>query len=79
MKFDAFSYNFKEFYVDPETQELCQVLVTYNAHQTKGMNSEELRAFRENEKKAKLAHKREKRNSQMTDEAFQEVIKKAES
>jgi len=44
----------KEFYVEPETNILIRIKDFPSKGKTKGMNSEELRIFRENEKNSKL-------------------------
>lgn len=76
-KFPFDYYNYKEFYVDPDTQTLCHVNISYNQHQTKGLDRDELRQYRENEKKEKRTLKSEKKDSQMSEETFREVIRKS--
>lgn len=54
------NYAYKEFYVDPRTNKLLRVDDSPTSKKTKGMNTDELREFRESEKKSKLLSKQEK-------------------
>ncbi len=56
--FDWNLYISKEFYVDPETNNLIRVKDFPSNRKTKGMDSEQLRLFRENEKRSRLEGKR---------------------
>ncbi|MEQ9264259.1 MAG: hypothetical protein RLN81_03510 [Balneolaceae bacterium] len=56
--FDWNIYISKEFYVDPETNILIRVMDFPSNRKTKGMNSEQLRKFRENQKRSNLEKKR---------------------
>ncbi|MTI38189.1 hypothetical protein [Fulvivirga lutimaris] len=69
-------YSYKEFYVDPETNLLCRVADEPSNRQTKGMSSDELREFRESEKKSSLKSRKEKRTQQFeSEEIAKEVLK----
>lgn len=56
--FDWNLYISKEFYVNPDTNSLIRVKDFPSNRKTKGMNSEQLRTFRENEKRSKLEKKK---------------------
>lgn len=73
MKFPFMAYNAKEFYVDPDTQQLCRVHVSFNKHQTKDLDRDELRAFREEEQKQKREAKAS-RKDRLTDDEFKDVL-----
>jgi len=77
MEFDMFKYNHKEFYVDPDTQTLCKTEISFNQHQTKDLDPDCLREFREEEQKEKLDTKRQKKAEKMDEEAFRAVLKKS--
>lgn len=77
MKFPFMAYNHKKFYVDPDTQRLCQVHISFNKHQTKDLDRDELRAFREEEQKEKQIAKACKKSS-MTEEEFRDVLNQSQ-
>lgn len=54
-------YSYKEFYVDPVTNQLCRVPDEPSNRQTKGMSNAELREFRESEEKSNLVARKEKK------------------
>jgi len=55
---DGNPFALKEFYVDPETNTLVRLEDAPSQRKTKGMSTDELRQFRENEKRLKLKTKR---------------------
>lgn len=61
MKFDYYKYNFKDFYVDPETNTLCRIKDPASSSRTKNLCPEVLREFREEEQRQELEKKRKKR------------------
>ncbi|PQJ15772.1 hypothetical protein [Aureicoccus marinus] len=66
----------KEFYVDPDSNELVKIADFPSNRKTKGMSSEELRKFRETEKNLKLKEKQFKILEQKKVEREVEVILK---
>lgn len=74
--FDWNLYISKEFYVDPETNSLVRIKDFPSNRKTKGMDSEQLRKFRENEKRSKLEEKRIKKIEQLdTIKEVEEILK----
>ncbi|MEL6536760.1 MAG: hypothetical protein AAFQ98_15180 [Bacteroidota bacterium] len=59
---DEYFHKFRrvEFYVDPETNLLMRIKDLPSGRATKDMNTEELRAYREEEKRQRQEYKREK-------------------
>lgn len=55
----------KEFYVDPETNQLVRIKDFPSNRKTKGMDSDQLREFRENEQRVKLEEKKAKKLEQI--------------
>ena len=58
---DRTLHSYKEFYVDPETNILIKVNDFPSRKQTKGLNSENLRKFRESEQKEKQEENKQKK------------------
>ena len=68
-------YAYKEFYVHPQTNQLCRVEKSSN-RKTKGMSADELRAFRECEKRSKLDVRQAKKEQQAeTQKLVTEILK----
>lgn len=69
--FDWNRYTSKEFYVDPETNSLLRIKDVPSNRKTKGMDTDQLREFRENEKRIKLE---EKKNKELERTAINEKV-----
>lgn len=50
------NYRFMDFYVNPNTKELCKINDFESTRLTKKLNTKELREFRENENQINLNH-----------------------
>ncbi|MCT4665444.1 MAG: hypothetical protein N4A45_09455 [Flavobacteriales bacterium] len=75
--FDWKLYTSKEFYVDPETNRLTRIKDFPSNRKTKGMNNEQLRAFREKEKNMKLKKKETiKTEKKQIENKTKELLKK---
>jgi hypothetical protein len=69
----------KEFYVNPDSNVLVKIADFPSKRKTKGMSTEELRKFRETEKKAKLAEKQFKKLEQKkVKQEIEEILKNKE-
>lgn len=67
---------YREFYVDPNSNVLVRVEDFPSKRKTKGMNAEQLRKYKETEKKNKLAQKQLKKlMSEKTEAKVKEVLK----
>jgi len=66
---DVYDWNLyvtKEFYVDPDSNQLIRLEDFPSKRKTKGMSSDELRAFRENERQLKLKEKLSRKSDKET-------------
>jgi hypothetical protein len=71
-------WRMKEFYVDPHANKLLRVDDFPSLRATKGMTTEQVRAYREEEQRLKLEDKRIKKAAQLlTEEQAKEVLKKS--
>ena len=64
-----------DFYVDPNTKELCKINDFESRRLTKGLNIKELRQFRENENVNNLIRRRSKKKSGKEVEEIEEILK----
>lgn len=66
----------KEFYVDPDSNVLVKIVDFPSKRKTKGMSTEELREFRESERRSKLAEKQFKKLEQKkVEQKVEEILK----
>ena len=69
------NYRHMDFYVDPNTKELCKINDFESRRLTKGLNIKELRQFRENENVNNLIRRRSKKKSGKEVEEIEEILK----
>lgn len=72
--YDWNTHVYKEFYVDPDSNVLVKIADFPSNRKTKGMDTEELRKFRETERKTKLTEKQFKKLEQKKVEQEVEAI-----
>ncbi len=69
------NFRYMEFYVDPESNELVKINDFESRKVTKNMNMDELRKYRENEKKEKLKHRQSKKTTEEEINRLKEELK----
>ena len=74
--YSHWSKNFRhmEFYVDPDTNELIRIEDFESRKATKNLNKDELRKYRENEKRNNLEHKRSKKSTEEEIEELKKIL-----